>query len=585
MLRVPIGALCALALLAAAALAQDKPSSKIKPDAVPGYKIRSVEGFTVIVSDETLKQDGASRLERKPLDVLALELKTLSGLMPPKILTALHGVLIWVEWDEEVPSGNGRPGTAVATYFGGHQAAMLAKGMHPLKAKNVTVQRMKSLALEHQPKKDSGRCVLLHEIAHAVHDQVLSNDNVAIKAAYKQAMERQLLDKQAYAATNEREFFAEMTCAYFNQLHYYPRTHDDLKKSDPATFKLLETLWGKSKAGTTARAPRAGGDSELTLEKVPFGKPAAGPKVTAADLQGRVALVVLWNAGSTSSLNFLTRATAWDAELSEFGLTTVGVHMTGNKPQDVAAAARAHALAFAVTESVWADHKLITDSKEFPVALVFDRDGSCVYRGSAFDAEEALRAAVGEALVARGGAESPPKGLAPVVEALQKGKSPSSVMPRLATLTRSPDADTAAAARVLLTTLTEGGRKAIDEAEALARDDPVAAFLRVERVPTVYRETAVAAKANDLITRLKTDRAVATELRARTGLATVKKLDTELRGRPGSFDPSSEKFRKDNALLLRQLEDGVAQMKKSWPKARATEDACHIAEKYGLAGR
>src|SRR5207253_74900 len=132
-------------------------------------------------------------------------------------------VAIWVEWNEEAKLSSGRAGNALAVYYGGHQAALLAKGMNPLKAKNVTILRMKSLTLQHQPKKESGRCVVLHEIAHAVHDQVLSNDNLNIKAAYKQAMERKLLDKEAYAATNEREFFAEMTCAYYDQLDYYPR--------------------------------------------------------------------------------------------------------------------------------------------------------------------------------------------------------------------------------------------------------------------------------------------------------------------------------------------------------------------------
>jgi len=323
----------------------------------------------------------------------------------------------------------------------------------------------------------------------------------------------------------------------------------------------------------------------LSLEKVKLGKPVAGPKVTPDDLKSRPVLLVLWNAGSTSSLSFLTKATAWDAELSEFGLATVGVHMTGNKPHDVAAAAKAHGLAFAVTETPWDSQALVKEAKDFPVALVFGRDGRCAYRGPAFDAEEATRAAVGEALVAAAGLEGPPKGVVPVIDALEKGKPPPSQLPRLATLTRSPDADTAAAAKALFGAVTAGGRKAVEEAEAMAKDDPVGAYLRVEHVPAVYKETAVAAKAADLIARLKADRAVATEVRARARLATVKKLDTELGSRPGSFDPSQKKFRKDNAELLLQLEGEVAAMKKSWPKARATEEALRIAEKYDAAGR
>jgi hypothetical protein len=238
-----------------------------------------------------------------------------------------------------------------------------------------------------------------------------------------------------------------------------------------------------------------------------------------------------------------------------------------------------------VTETNAIDLGVFPDFKQVPVALVFGRDGRCAYRGTAFDAEEAARVAVGEALLAKAGVADPPKALAPVVEGLRQGKAPSSLLPRLATLSRSPDADTAAAAKAFLDTLTESGRKAVEEARAMAKDDPVAAFEKVEHVPAVYKETDVAAKAADLIARLKNDRAVAAELRARHTLATLQKIDTELGSRPGSFDPAQERFRKENALLLRQLEEGVATMKKSWPKAHATEEAVRIAEKYGLGTR
>ena len=122
-------------------------------------------------------------------------------------------MLIWVEWDERQALPNGRQGDAAAMYYGGHQSQMLSKGLHPLKSKNITILHMKSLTREHQPKNDSGRCLILHEMKHAVHDQFLGNDNPLVNAAYKQAMERKLFDPSMYASTNEHEFFAEMTCA------------------------------------------------------------------------------------------------------------------------------------------------------------------------------------------------------------------------------------------------------------------------------------------------------------------------------------------------------------------------------------
>jgi hypothetical protein len=204
-------------------------------DAIEGYKRHTIEGFTLLVNRQVLDAD-TSEFERKPLDVLALELRAVAGMMTPKALDVLRRLVIWVEWDEVHPLASGRDGTAVAVYYGGHQLSLFKKGMHPLKARTVTILRMKSLTREHQPKRDSGRCVLLHEIAHAVHDQLLTRDHPGIKAAYKQAMERKLYDKAQYLTTNESEFFAELTCAYFDQLHHHPRTREELKKHDPVTY-------------------------------------------------------------------------------------------------------------------------------------------------------------------------------------------------------------------------------------------------------------------------------------------------------------------------------------------------------------
>jgi hypothetical protein len=557
--------------------------TKTEPEKIPGYRVRKIKGFQLIISNKVLEENDKSDLERKPLDVLELELKTLSKVMPPKALEVLRKILIWVEWDEQVKMANGRDGFATAIYYGGHQLQMLEKGQHPLKAKNVTILRMKSLAEEHQPKRDSGRCVILHEIAHAVHDQLIGFDNQKIKDAYRQAMQRKLYDPTMYASTNEKEFFAELTCAYFDQMDYYPRKRADLKKHDLATYQVMELVWSKQKvAKDSGSDPSPRKLQDLKLEQVDLGKPILGPKVTAADLRGRAVMLLLWNAGSTDSLACFSKVSAWDAELSDFGLLTVGIHFTGTSKQEVEAVARSRGVAFAVTEGKWVKGGLIEDFKDFPLCLVFDHDAHCVYRGSPFDAEKAVRAAVGKALAASTGLETFPKPLTRYVEELGKGQPPSSVLPKLAPLMRWPDADTAEAAKLLVGEMTEAGHAALRGAEPLAKTDPVAAFILIERLPTVFKDTAVAAGANKLLDELKKNKAVATELRARKDLAAVKKIDTELNGRPGSFDPKLEQFRRENALLLAQLQQKVQQMKKAYPMAKATEQAVRISDRYGL---
>jgi hypothetical protein len=248
--------------------ADDKPAAKPKPaEPVPGYQRHVIEGFNLLVHKDVLAHEDDKSFERKPLEVLELELKTIVRIMKDDAVKKLRTLVIWVEWDEEIKLGGGR---AVAVYYGGSQAAMLGKGMHPGKANNVTVLSMKLLTTEHQPKTDSGRCVLLHEMAHAVHYHLVGYSNPAVKAAFAQAAERKLYEGQ-YARTNEHEYFAELTCAYLDRLHYEPHTRDDLKSYDPVGFKVMEAVWGKPKeviqAEKAAKAEKAKADKEKAAEK------------------------------------------------------------------------------------------------------------------------------------------------------------------------------------------------------------------------------------------------------------------------------------------------------------------------------
>ncbi|HEY5311433.1 MAG TPA: hypothetical protein VIK18_02900, partial [Pirellulales bacterium] len=534
------------ATAAARATGTTKTKSKVKagvgqqaviPDNIPGYKVQLIEGFTVVLSAETLKNQDNKQFERKPLDVLDFELKTITRLLPPEAVNILRQLLIWVEWDEHEAMSNGRQGSAAAVYYGGHQLHMLQEGKHPLKAQNITILSMEGLTQEHQPKHDSGRCVILHEMTHAVHDQFIGDDNLTIKAAYKQAMERKLYDPQMYASTNEHEYFAELTCAYFDQLNYYPRTRKDLEKLDPITYQLMESFWGKRQESATPVDQVTSADLKLRVEDVDLGKAVMGPTLTVKDLQGRVALVLLWHAGSTSSLACFQKLNAWNAELGDFGLSCVAVHLTGTQAEDVRKAAESRNVAFTVTEGRWTSGGLISDFKDFPRCLVFDPSGRCVFKGAPFDAETAVRAAVGAALVDGAGITEFPKGTAAQAEALRKGKSPALVLPQLLTHSRSSDDQTAAAAKKLIASLTAGGQQALEQAEPLVQTEPVAAYLKIERLPLVYKGTPLATSATKMLGKLKRDKGVVAELRARPTLVMVRAADAELSSRPGAFDP------------------------------------------------
>lgn len=96
--------------------------------------------------------------------------------------------------------------------------------------------------------------MLMHELSHAYHENILKSDYKPIIEAYDRAMKAKLYDSvddlrgkkvKAYATTDAHEFFAEMTEAYLGKNETYPFTREDLEKHDPETFKMLKAIWDK----------------------------------------------------------------------------------------------------------------------------------------------------------------------------------------------------------------------------------------------------------------------------------------------------------------------------------------------------
>jgi hypothetical protein len=576
-------ALLVVLAVAVPAYAQPKtdkaPAPKLKAEQVPGYTPRLVEGFTVVLSDETMQHLDDPKFTKKPIEVLEQEFKAVTAAMPAKNVKILQRLLFFVEWDQRKALGNGASGAAVAVYYGGHQLNMLARGMPPLKAKNITVLSMRSLAREHQPDIDSGRCVLLHEMAHAVHDQLLGRENPTVFAAYKQARERKLVDPEAYAATNEAEFFAEMSCAYYDQLDYHPKTRSALQKLDPVTYKMMEEVWGKAKLPAVAKSKSIA--TPPPLDKLDVGNVTLQGKIAKSrQLLEHPALILFWNAEDVSSLSALGQLQTWENELGPFGLSVLAVHQTAVLGIDLKQILQTRGIKIPVNDGIWGPRSPVEDFKNFPLALVYGHDGKGLFMGSPFEAESFVRSAVGAANTAD--VEDAPKQVAAVVEALRAGKTPASQFAKLTSLSKSKDEEVAKPAGVLLTRLTERGAKILEETEAKLKDEPYDSYLALERLVASYRDTPVGSKASSQLYQLKSNKTVAAELRAKPNLEKVQKIESELVARLGAFSPLSPRFRQENALLLRQLDLAIRQMQQTNPSTRATEQAQRIGGRFGV---
>lgn len=101
--------------------------------------------------------------------------------------------------------------------------------------------------------------LLLHELSHAYHDRILGFDQKEITTAFKKAAAsgsydnvkrftgNKIITDKAYAMSNHKEYFAELTEAYFGKNDFFPFTNAELKVHDPAGFAAIEKAWGVSK--------------------------------------------------------------------------------------------------------------------------------------------------------------------------------------------------------------------------------------------------------------------------------------------------------------------------------------------------
>ena len=98
--------------------------------------------------------------------------------------------------------------------------------------------------------------VVLHELAHAYHDQVLGFSHREIRETFNHARKAGIYDRvldhrgvtlKHYGMNNEKEYLAECTEAYLGVNDFYPFVRAELEKHDPKCYELMEKIWGKLK--------------------------------------------------------------------------------------------------------------------------------------------------------------------------------------------------------------------------------------------------------------------------------------------------------------------------------------------------
>jgi len=206
--------------------------------------VRDIEGWKVHTEPALI--DGAHREEgTKALTMLANHLQRIKILIPAGPLAKMQTLEIWIEHSHP---------TLKPMQYHPDRGWLVANKHDPRLTKKVHIPQARELLSREQMLKHPA--VILHELAHAYHDQILSFDHPEIIAAYEKAKaagsyENVLLytgkKVKHYGLTNHKEYFAEATEAFFYRNDFYPFVRAELKEHDATMHDVLVKVWEGSK--------------------------------------------------------------------------------------------------------------------------------------------------------------------------------------------------------------------------------------------------------------------------------------------------------------------------------------------------
>jgi len=234
-----ISSLVALVVLLSPVFAVDAGAGPLPPPT--SRTVRNIEGWKVLVDDRLLAPPN-EELGLRALKMLEAKLVDITYIVPSGPLEKLktvtivldlsHGTLHNMQYHPE------------ADWLQEHgYSTNLVKCVHIPEAKDL----LNSRSINEQP------MVILHELSHAYHNQVLGFEEPRILKAYENYKKSGHGDAallfngkrvRHYGLTDQKEFFAEMTESYFGFDDFFPFTCAELMTAEPEIYELMVAVWG-----------------------------------------------------------------------------------------------------------------------------------------------------------------------------------------------------------------------------------------------------------------------------------------------------------------------------------------------------
>lgn len=206
----------------------------------PQPVVQDMHGWTVHVDPRLL--DGKESTEgKRALSMLANHLERVSLLLTGQQLKDMRKLELWIERDH--PTLTNMQYHPSAAWLRNHDCDVrLAKKVHiPIARQLLSREQL----LKHP-------AVVLHELAHAYHDQVLGFDDERVFNAFKEARDSEVYKHtmshrgktvRHYALSSHKEYFAEGTEAFLYRNDFYPFVRAELKQADAKLHEVLVEIW------------------------------------------------------------------------------------------------------------------------------------------------------------------------------------------------------------------------------------------------------------------------------------------------------------------------------------------------------
>jgi len=220
-----------------AASSTDAPAS-FEPTSA--YNEKQIEGWRVLVHTNLIAEH---ELWERTARLLGFQLYQITRVVPVGPLGKLRQIPIWVERSSK---------QSPCMCYHESQEWLSTHGVNPEKTGSVELANPDAFLLwtKEQP------WMVLHELAHGYHSRFLGETHPGIQTCFENARTHGLYEsvlringrhERHYALNNNKEYFAEMTEAYFGTNDFYPFVRAELKEHDPEMFKVLEEVWDISK--------------------------------------------------------------------------------------------------------------------------------------------------------------------------------------------------------------------------------------------------------------------------------------------------------------------------------------------------